>query len=69
MKWFSSLLKFVILIEGKGGSRFARSVILFKAHDFESAKGKALRLGASKETTYINNDNQKSHGSYIQLSP
>lgn len=57
--WFSALLKFVIVTENKGGSRYANSLILCKAEDFDSAKQKVLAIGKSKETDYTNGEGER----------
>lgn len=53
-KWFSAMLRFVVLIEGEGGTRLARSVIVFRSKDWPEAKMRARALGQGMEDTYTN---------------
>lgn len=57
--WFSAALKFLIVVEHQGGSRYAKSVVLFRATDFDTARQEALSIGHSKEVEYANGDNAK----------
>jgi len=57
--WFSAMLRFVLLIEGDGGSRLSRSVIVFRAEDWPDAKKRALDLGRGMEHTYTGGIGEK----------
>lgn len=46
------MLRFVVLIEGDGGTRLSRSVIVFRAQDWPEAKKRALALGQGMERSY-----------------
>lgn len=50
--WFSAMLRFAVLVEGVGGSRRSRSVVVFRAEDWPEAKARALDLGRGMERTY-----------------
>lgn len=58
-QWFSSKLRLVCLIEGKGATRYQDSVYLFRADEFEEAFQRALDLGRACEESYLNPDNKR----------
>jgi len=58
MKWFSSRMRLVCLIEGIGATRYTDSVCIFKANNFEQAKTRALALGKKQEEDYKNKDGE-----------
>ena len=51
-EWFSAMLRFVVLVQGEGGERLSRSVILFHAHTWDDARERALDLGAAMERDF-----------------
>ena len=57
MKWFSTKLRFVPLVEGLGGVRYMDSVFLFRCkYDWDIAFQQALKIGRGEEKTYTNTD-------------
>jgi len=56
--WFSSKIVFGVLEEGVGSNLFMKSIIIFKAKDFEDAFKKALDLGKEMEQEYLNGENK-----------
>lgn len=50
--WFSAMLRFVVLIEGEGGGRLSRSVVLLRAATWDEAKERALALGTAMESEF-----------------
>jgi len=58
MKWFSSKVRVVCLVEPEGAQRYMDSVYVFKADDFETAFQRAVDLGKEQEEEYLNAENQ-----------
>ena len=56
--WFTSRVRLAVLIEGEGAVRFADSVYVFTASDFDAALRRAVDLGRAAETTYTNADGE-----------
>jgi uncharacterized protein DUF4288 len=57
--WFSTLLRFLTTVEAVGPTTYTRSVLVFKAADWEPARLRALELGRAHEATYENADGQR----------
>ena len=57
--WFSTRLRFAIIIETQGLVRYSDSVYLFKATDFETAFQRALETGQKNQREYVNSDGQQ----------
>lgn len=57
--WFSSRLRFAIIIEIRGLVRYSDSLYLFQSGDFETALKKALEIGHRNEQSYLNGDGQR----------
>jgi hypothetical protein len=51
--WFSAMLRMVVLVDGIGGSRRVRSVVLLRATDWAEAKLRALQRGREEERSYV----------------
>lgn len=47
------MLRYVILIEGQGAQRLARSLIVFQADGWATAKERAIAIGTARERTYV----------------
>jgi len=54
--WFSSKLRFVIMVAPVGGDILNDRVILFKAKDFDHAFQRALAIGEMSENEYLNDE-------------
>lgn len=52
--WFSTSLRIGIFLEKEGLTSINRSVVLFKAADFDQAFKQALTIGKNFETSYEN---------------
>jgi hypothetical protein len=59
MKWFSSKVRLVVLLEKEGAWRYADSVLVFRAADFGEAFQRALALGRELEEEYLNGEGEK----------
>jgi hypothetical protein len=57
--WFSTKLRFAVIIETKGLVRYSDSIYLFHSTDFKDAFQRALEIGHCKEQCYINGDGQQ----------
>ncbi len=57
LKWFSSKIRLICLVEGLGGLRYMDSIFLFQSPNFDSAFLKAIELGKKQEEEYKNSDN------------
>src|ERR1022692_192760 len=57
--WFSSRLRFAIIIETLGPVRYDDSVYLLRSTDFEDAFQRALETGRKNQKEYLNGDGQK----------
>lgn len=47
------MLRLVVLVEDEGAVRLARSVVVFRADDWQVAKQRAVEVGRSLERTYV----------------
>jgi hypothetical protein len=56
--WFSTKVRLVCLIEPLGAHRYMDSVFVFRSSDFDAAFKRALELGRSQESSFLNNLNQ-----------
>ncbi len=59
MRWFSSKVRLVVLLETQGASRYADSVFLFRAADFDEAFQRALALGRAQEEEYTGGEGER----------
>jgi hypothetical protein len=57
--WFSTRLRFAIIIESQGLVRYSDSVYLLSAADFDSAFQRALVIGQKNQRQYENADRQQ----------
>jgi hypothetical protein len=57
--WFSTRLRFAIIIETQGLVRYSDSGFLLRAVDFESAFQRALEIGHKNQRQYANADSQR----------
>lgn len=57
--WFSTNVRLICLIETLGSHRYNDSVFVFKSKDFDTAFQRALELGRSLESEFMNGDDQK----------
>lgn len=57
--WYSTKLRWVVLVEPEGATRYSDSVLLLQAEDFEHARARALELGRKQEEEYTNPDGQR----------
>lgn len=57
--WYSTKLRWVVLIQGEGANRYSDSVLVIDANDFDQAQQKALELGRRHEEEYTNADGQR----------
>lgn len=53
-KWFSSKLRFAIMVESEGAKTLNDRIFVFKAKDFSSAFERAIEIGESGEEAYKN---------------
>ena len=58
-RWYSSGLWLVIEVEGDGAMDLMRSVVVFRAKDFDDAGRRALTLGLEMEANYLNEFGQE----------
>jgi hypothetical protein len=62
MEFYSARLLFIILVDDgkpRKSNHFDESVVVFRAKDLGQAFKRALQLGKSSETTYLNQRGQK----------
>lgn len=62
MDFYSTRLLYVILVAdgpGKKRNHYDETVIVFRAKDLEHAFARALEIGRSKETDYLNDKGQR----------
>ncbi len=57
--WFSAMLRFVVLVEGEGATRRARSVLVLRAPDWPEARQRAIELGRSMERSFVGGTGQQ----------
>jgi hypothetical protein len=57
-QWFSTKVRLACLSEKKGLLRHNDSIYVFQCRDFDDAFLKALELGKSQETSYLNADQE-----------
>jgi hypothetical protein len=57
--WFSTMVRLVTSVEGEGLTTYTRSVFVFRAADWESARARAIELGRAAEDSYANADGQR----------
>jgi hypothetical protein len=53
------MVRLVTLIDDVGPTTFTRSVLVFRAPDWESARMRAIELGRAAEDSYVNADEQR----------
>lgn len=53
-RWYSAGLWLVIEVEGAGAMHLVRSIVVFRAKEFDDAGRRALALGLSMEESYRN---------------
>lgn len=56
MNWYSTKLRFFLLVEPVGFAMARNGVFLLRADSFEAARLKALELGAAQEELFLNAD-------------
>ena len=59
MRWYSSKVRLVVLMEKQGATRYSDSVFLFRAEDFDQAFQRALELGRAQEEEYVGGEGEK----------
>jgi hypothetical protein len=52
--WFSAQLRFVSLVEKRGGNMIDDSIVVFRATSFYTAFRHALKIGKAREHEYLN---------------
>jgi hypothetical protein len=57
--WFSTIVRLVTSVEGQGPTTYTRSVLVFRAADWESARARAIELGRAAEDSYANAAGQR----------
>lgn len=57
--WFSTLVRLVTTVEGVGPTTYVRSVFVFRAGDWESARARAIELGRAAEDSFVNAEGQQ----------
>jgi hypothetical protein len=57
-QWFSTKIRLACLISAKGLHSYMDSIYVFRSSDFEHAFRKALEIGKSQESHYLNADQQ-----------
>jgi Domain of unknown function (DUF4288) len=58
-QWFSTAVRLRTAVDGASSVTDARSVFVFRARDWESARERALELGRGAEESYLNGDGQR----------
>ena len=58
-QWFSTCLRFAIIIETQGLVRYSDSVYLLRSPDFGAAFQRALEIGQNSQRDYVNADGQQ----------
>ena len=70
MDFYSARLLYVVLVDD-GRSRkqqlYEESVIVFRARDLTAASKKALKIGRSNETEYLNENEEKVRWALVQV--
>ena len=61
IKWFSTKLRFAVMVEPTGGDVLNDRVIVLKAVGFKDAFNKALSIGRALQNEYLN-----AHGQRVQ---
>jgi len=59
MRWFSSKLRFAVLVEDAGASHYNDLILLFCATDFEAGFKRALSLGRGREKEYVGGEGHR----------
>src|SRR3954469_10548280 len=57
--WFSTKVRLLVLLEKQGATRYADSVFLFRAGDFDEAFQRALALGRSQEEEFLGGEGER----------
>ena len=57
-EWFSAKIRFACLVDSKGLVGYRDSIYVFQSSDFDDAFKRALAIGESQETSYLNADQQ-----------
>jgi hypothetical protein len=57
--WFSTKLRFAVMVEPDGASLLYDSVYLLRAGDFSAAFEKAVSIGETAQQEYLNGDGQR----------
>ena len=58
-RWYSSKVRLVVLAESGGAVRYADSVYLFRATDFDDAFQRALSIGRKQEKEYVGGEGDR----------
>jgi hypothetical protein len=66
-QWFSAAVRFRTAVEGVDGVSDTRSVFVFRAQDWKSARARALELGRAAEEAYFNGDGQRVERRLLQV--
>ena len=58
-QWFSTQLRFVIMVEPIGGNVLCDCVFLLRSENFQTAFSRALNIGSGYQKQYINGDGER----------
>src|SRR5258708_2564416 len=57
--WYSAQLRYTIIVDGRGQSGLADSIILVEARSFTEAQAKTIKIGKAKQQDYINDEGRR----------
>ncbi len=69
MDFYSARLNFIVLVEGRPRKTHTwdESIITYRARDYEHAVRRALEIGRSHETEYLNHRGRKVRWALVQV--
>jgi hypothetical protein len=67
-KWFSTKLRFVIMVEPNGADTLNDRIFLLRAIDFEEAFQRAIAIGKLAESEYYNSESDRVIWHFMEVS-
>jgi hypothetical protein len=66
-KWFSTKLRFAVMVESVGGNTLNDCVFLLRASDFDTAFEKSIKIGEASQAQYQNANGQKVQWRFMEV--
>ncbi|MES5484932.1 DUF4288 domain-containing protein [Bradyrhizobium sp. INPA03-11B] len=66
-QWFSTKLRFVVMVEPIGGDTLNDCVYLLRATDFDAAFDRALSIGQASQKEYLNAMGQRVQWRFVEV--